>query len=264
MWAKADGYRIATSTLGTAQQEAVPVRCTLPDSCIGFLLSHQTRLLPSPRASAKAVADGFCSGNSCFSEPLSVSAGSSHGVVGQAGHAGSTTEQDGWEGKTITRHVLSLCSEEASRDLPRGKDQSWIQESTFPRCIQQLQQWRREERGLYRADRAGEGRRFTGEGRRFFRGCWKEAGGRVTQCLIAEKSGRLQGSTDNNLIAVMLRQLLHPATKSLLASIPPNGPEQPHLGLLCPCPQHHFKLRVPQCRCACLCPCLWAGPQACR
>lgn len=139
--AKADGYRIATSTLGTVQQEAVPVRCMLPDSCIGFLLSHRTKLLPSPRASAKAVADGFCSGNSCPSQPLSASAGPSHGAVWQAGHSGSTTEQDGWEGKTITRHVLSLCSEEASRDLSRGKDQSWIQESTFPRCVQQLQRW---------------------------------------------------------------------------------------------------------------------------
>lgn len=43
---------------------------------------------------------------------------------------------------------------------------------------------------------------FTGKGRRFFRGPLQEAS--VTQYLTVEKPGRLQGSTDINVIAVML------------------------------------------------------------
>lgn len=98
-------------------------------------------------ASAKAMVDGFCSGKSCCLQPLSASAGPSYGAMWQAGHTGSTTacrcdaEQEGWEVKTTTSHILCLCSDEASRDLLRGKDQSWIHESTFPHCVQQLQWW---------------------------------------------------------------------------------------------------------------------------
>lgn len=47
--------------------------------------------------------------------------------------------QEGWEVKTITRHMLVLGWEEASGDLLRGKDQSWMHESTSPQGTEQLQ-----------------------------------------------------------------------------------------------------------------------------
>lgn len=92
-------------------------------------------------ASAKAVVDDCCSGN-----PLSAFVGPPY-HHGATGHTGCTiacrgaAETQGWEVKTISCHLLSLCLQKASRDLLRGKDQTRIFKTTFPHCGQQLRWW---------------------------------------------------------------------------------------------------------------------------
>lgn len=82
---------------------------------------------------------GLCSWVLPLPEPqLMVSAGEIPAPCGSTLACRRGAEQVGWEVTTITRHMLVLGWEEASRDLPRGKDRSWMHESTSPHCAELL------------------------------------------------------------------------------------------------------------------------------
>lgn len=113
-------------------------------------------------------------------------------------HAGRhDAGQEGWEVKTITRHIQSLCSKEASRDLLRRS----ILDSRehIPTLHSAVTVVVKRGKGPLLC-RQGFGLLEKEEG--FWGGHYKKLVW-VIQYLIVEKSGRLQGSTANEVIAVM-------------------------------------------------------------